>query len=253
MVKLHYNSYFSKPFIVSVNDEQYAFRSKEKALEFLTPLSSNHSIEINLNQDEFKNYVENISFDEKLKNLLTEKENTQFKDAEPTDIEKLNKDPESKQKPDEKFELPKEAQYFNDFIKFVNPVHGDVKKCALFKYVKYFRQRGKDIIICNGEKNSEVDPFYAVDRGQLTAYLQTIMDDKEKFDDFKSKIKTIYTIEQTELMPVDYIDFTINNKITIHNNPATELTIDGQSKLIPNIMEPKNQDEMKVDLEKVEK
>jgi len=201
-----------------------------------------------------------MNFFEKLEKLinnkveLTEKENTQFKEAEPVkDLDKVNKDPESRIEIDKKYEIPKEVKDFKDFLNKVNPIWGEVKRCSLFNYVKDFRKRGKDTIIMKGEKGGEVMPFCAVDRGELVSYTQGIMYDEEAYNKFKNDISTIYVIEEMEMLPDDYIDFLINGKISLMNNPGNEFEIEGQSDHIPTINTPKNQEELSIDTKQIEK
>jgi hypothetical protein len=190
-----------------------------------------------------------MNFTEKLKIFLGEAE------VAPRDFEKINKDPESAVTPEESLEIPKDTRTFRSFLELVNPLRGEVKRCALFKYIKEFRKRGKDVLILKGEKGQPegILPFFSVNRGELTAYLATIMNDEEALKDFTSQIETIYTTEETELQPVDYIDFVIKNKISIMSNPADEsFGVEAQSDSVPTNTTPKNQAELSVDPQKVE-
>jgi len=193
-----------------------------------------------------------MDFKEKLAILLKEEENEQFKEAKPADIDKVNTNPESRVNPEEILDLSLAQKDLRKFIELVNPLRGEIKRNALFKYVREFRRRGKDVLILKGEKGSDLLPFYSVDRGQLTSFLATLMDDEEAFKRFKDQLETIYTTEETELMPEDYIDFVINNKISIMSNPGMEFDIEGASKETPTNLTPKNQEDLSVDPQKIE-
>jgi len=190
-----------------------------------------------------------MNFTEKLKVFLGEAE------VKPRDIDQINKNPESAVNPEAALEIPKDVKTFRKFLELVNPLRGEVKRCALFKYIKEFRLRGKDVLILKKEKGAPegILPFYSVNRGELTAFLASIMDDEEAMKDFTSQIETIYTTEETELQPVDYIDFVIKNKISIMTNPADEsFGVDTPSSSVPSNTEPKNQAELSVEPHKVE-
>ena len=189
-----------------------------------------------------------MNFNERLSIFLQE-------ETKPRDIDTLNKNPEASVNPQPSLEIPEDVKTLEKFIVLVNPLRGEVKRCSLFRYVKEFRKRGKDVLILNGGKGQPNDilPFFSVDRGQLSAYLASIMDDEAGMKDFTSKISTIYTTEETELQPVDYIDFVIKNKISIMSNPAEEsFGVEAASANIPSITEPKNQEELSVEPHKIE-
>ena len=189
-----------------------------------------------------------MNFNDRLNIFLQE-------ETKPSDIDAINKNPEASVNPQPSLEIPKDVKTLERFIALVNPLRGEVKRCALFRYVKEFRKRGKDVLILNGGKGQPNDilPFFSVDRGQLSAYLASIMDDEAGMKDFTSKISTIYTTEETELQPIDYIDFVIKNKISIMSNPAEEsFGVEAASANIPSITEPKNQEELSVEPHKIE-
>lgn len=121
-----------------------------------------------------------------------------------------------------------DKEVIKEFIKYVNPVRGEIKKNSLFRYIVEFRKRNRDIIILKGDKNSEVYPFYAVDREKFTAFISTIIDEEEKIKEFSEEVQSIYLPnEETELNSLeDYIDFAIKNNITIVSNPASESEIE---------------------------
>jgi len=186
-----------------------------------------------------------MNFKERLNKFLQE-------ETVPNDADKVNKNPESMVNPEESLTIPKDVKTFRRFLELVNPLRGEVKRCALFRYIKEFRLRGKDVLILKGKTSDNVLPFFSVNRGELTAYLASIMDDDAAMKDFSSQIETIYTTEETELQPVDYIDFVIKNKISIMTNPAVEqFGVDSASEGIPSINTPKNQEELSVEPQKV--
>jgi hypothetical protein len=190
-----------------------------------------------------------MQFTERLKKFLQEEETA------PKDFKETNKNPESAVDPEASLEVPKDARTLQQFLTLVNPLRGEVKRSALFRYVSEFRKRGKDVLILKGVKGqpAELLPFFSVDRGQLSAYLASIMDDDEAMKDFTSQIETIYTTEECEMAPVDYMDFVIKNKISIMSNPAVEqFGVDAASESIPSINEPKNQEKLETDPQKVE-
>lgn len=189
-----------------------------------------------------------MSFIEKLKLFMEDKT-----EAKLLDIDKLNKNPESKQTPEVSLKIPEDTKTLQQFITLVNPLRGEVKRCALFRYIKEFRQRGKDVLILKGKSTDKVLPFYSVDRGQLTAFIASIMDDEEAMKTFTSQIQTIYSQEETELQPQDYIDFLIKGKISIMTNPAEEsFGVEEVSENIPTNMTPKNQEDLEVQPQKTE-
>jgi hypothetical protein len=171
----------------------------------------------------------------------------------------MNKNPESAVNPGESLEIPKEVKTLKQFFTLVNPLSGEVKRSALFRYIKEFRQRGKDVLILKNKNEVGVElcpglyPFFSVDRGQLSAYLASIMEDDAAMADFAKQIQTVYTQEECEMAPVDYIDFVIKNKISIMSNPADEfIGVEGPSDSVPSITEPKNQEKLATDTQKVE-
>jgi len=179
-----------------------------------------------------------MNFQERLNKFLSE-------ETKPNEPEKVNKNPESMVEPEKSLKVPEEAKSFRKFLELVNPLRGEVKRCALFKYIKEFRLRGKDVLILKGKTSDKVLPFFSVNRGELTAYLASIMDDEEAMKDFASQIETIYTTEETELQPVDYIDFVIKNKISIMTNAANEaFAVESPSESIPTNQTPKNQEDL---------
>ena len=189
-----------------------------------------------------------MNFNDKLKNFLEEKE-----ELKPTDPATVNNNPEAKQTPEASLKIPEDVKSLQQFFTLVNPMRGEVKRSALFRYVKEFRQRGKDVLILKGKSSDKQLPFFAVNRGELTAFLASIMDDGEAMKKFTDQIETIYSQEETELMPQDYIDFLIKNKISIMTNPAEEsFGVDSASESIPTNMTPKNQEDLSVDPQKVE-
>jgi hypothetical protein len=189
-----------------------------------------------------------MSFEERLKTFLQEKEETK-----PNEPDKVNKNPESMVQPEKSLTVPEDVKSLRKFFELVNPQRGEVKRCALFRYVKDFRQRGKDVIILKGKSTDELLPFFSVNRNELSAYLASIMDDEAAMKDFASQIETIYTTEETELQPVDYIDFVIKNKISIMSNPAEEaFGVDNPSESIPTNQTPKNQEDLSVKPQEVE-
>jgi hypothetical protein len=190
-----------------------------------------------------------MDFNERLKKFLEEKE----EEMKPNEPDKVNKDPESMVKPEESLKIPENIKSLQQFFTLVNPLRGEVKRCALFKYVKEFRQRGKDVLILKGKTSDKTMPFFSVNRAELTAFLASIMDDEEAMKKFSDQIETIYTTEETELRPGDYIDFVIKNKISIMSNPAEEsFGVESQSDSVPTINTSKNQAELSVDPQKVE-
>jgi len=189
-----------------------------------------------------------MNFTERLNNFLQE-------ETKPRDFKEINKNPESAVQPEASLEIPKDIRTLQKFLVLVNPLRGEVKRSALFRYVTEFRKRGKDVLILKGDKGQPSDllPFFSVDRGQLSAYLASIMDDEEAMKDFSEQISTVYTSEECELQPVDYMDFVIKNKISIMSNPAVEqFGVDAASESIPSINEPKNQEKLETDPQKVE-
>lgn len=192
-----------------------------------------------------------MNFTERLNNFLQE-------ETKPRDFKEINKNPESAVQPEASLEIPKDIRTLQKFLVLVNPLRGEVKRSALFRYVTEFRKRGKDVLILKGGEKApspgaSLLPFFSVDRGQLSAYLASIMDDEEAMKDFTNQIETIYTTEECELQPVDYMDFVIKNKISIMSNPAVEhFGVDAASESIPSINEPKNQEKLETDPQKVE-
>jgi hypothetical protein len=193
-----------------------------------------------------------MNFHDRLNAFLQEK-------TEPRDHMEMNKNPESAVTPAESLEIPKDVKTLKQFFTLVNPLRGEVKRSALFRYIKEFRQRGKDVLILKNQNEVGVDlcpglyPFFSVDRGQLSAYLASIMEDESAMSDFAKQIQTVYTQEECEMAPVDYIDFVIKNKISIMSNPADEfIGVEGPSDSIPTNMTPKNQEELSVEPHKVE-
>jgi len=189
----------------------------------------------------------NMDFKERLKIFLGEEE------TKPNDPDKVNKNPESKVEPEKSLKIPDDIKTLKQFFVLVNPIRGEVKRNCLFRYVKDFRRRGKDVIILKGKTKDNVLPFFSVDRIELSAYLASIMDDEQAMKDFTSQIETIYTTEETELMPVDYVDFVIKNKISIMTNPAVEqFGVDAQSDSVPTNFTPKDQENLSVKPQEVE-
>jgi len=189
-----------------------------------------------------------MDFKEKLRIFLKEEE------VKPTEVSKINDNPEGRVNPEESFKCPEDCKSLQQFLTLVNPLRGEVKRCSLFRYVKEFRKRGKDVLILKGAKGQPegVLPFFSVDRGELTAFLASIMNDEEAMKEFTAQIETIYTTEETELQPVDYIDFVIKNKISIMNNPAEEsFGVDAPSEGTPSNTTPKNQEELSVEPQKI--
>jgi hypothetical protein len=187
-----------------------------------------------------------MNFQERLNKFLSE-------ETKPNEPEKVNKNPESMVEPEKSLKVPEEAKSFRKFLELVNPLRGEVKRCALFKYIKEFRLRGKDVLILKGKTSDKVLPFFSVNRGELTAYLASIMDDEEAMKDFASQIETIYTTEETELQPVDYIDFVIKNKISIMTNAANEaFAVESPSESIPTNQTPKNQEDLSAKPQSIE-
>lgn len=189
-----------------------------------------------------------MSFEEKLKAFLQEKE-----EIKPDDPDKVNKNPESKINPEKSLQIPDDIKTLKQFFVLVNPIRGEVKRNCLFRYVKDFRRRGKDVIILKGKTKENVLPFFSVDRIELSAYLASIMDDEQAMKDFTSQIESVYVTEEMELQPVDYVDFVIKNKISIMSNPAIEqFGVDAQSKEVPTNLTPKDQKELSVKPQEVE-
>jgi hypothetical protein len=194
-----------------------------------------------------------MNFNERLKIFLGEEE------VKPNESGKVNKDPESQVKPEKALEISKDVKTLKQFFTLVNPLRGEVKRSALFRYIKEFRQRGKDVIILKNKNEVGVElcpglyPFFAVNRTELSAFLASIMEDEGAMKDFANQIETIYTQEETELQPVDYIDFVIKNKISIMTNPAEEsFGVDTPSDSVPTNMTPKNQEDLSVKPKEVE-
>lgn len=182
-----------------------------------------------------------------------EKLNLFLEEIKPRDTDAINKNPESAVNPQPSLKIPDDVKTLQQFFDLVNPLRGEVKRCSLFRYVKEFRKRGKDVLILKGKTSDKVLPFFSVDRGQLSAYLASIMDDETAMKNFSSQIETIYTTEETELQPVDYIDFVIKNKISIMSNPAEEqFGVDSASADVPSNLEPKNQADLSVKPQAVE-
>ena len=189
------------------------------------------------------------NFNEKLKLFLGEEKD----EPKPTEGDNLNKNPESKVKPEKALKISDDTKTLQQFFTLVNPLRGEVKRNCLFRYVKEFRKRGKDVLILKGKSKDEALPFFSVNRAELTAYLASIMDDEEAMKNFQEQISTVYTSEETELQPIDYIDFVIKNKISIMSNPAIEqFGVDSASESIPTNMTPKNQEDLSVKPQEVE-
>jgi hypothetical protein len=188
-----------------------------------------------------------MEFQERLKIFLKEEE------TKPNEPEKVNKNPEGMVEPEKALTIPEDVKTFQKFLELVNPLRGEVKRCALFKYIKEFRLRGKDVLILKGKTSDNVLPFFSVNRGELTAYLASIMDDEAAMKDFSDQIQTVYTQEECELAPIDYIDFVIKNKISIMTNPAEEsFGVDTPSASIPTNQTPKNQEDLSVKPQAIE-
>lgn len=184
-----------------------------------------------------------MDFKERLKIFLKEEE------VKPTEVKKINDNPEGRVNPEESFTCPEECKSLQQFLTLVNPLRGEVKRCSLFRYIKEFRKRGKDVLILKGAKGQPegILPFFSVNRGELTAFLASIMNDEEAMKDFQNQISTVYTQEECELAPIDYIDFVIKNKISIMTNPAEEsFGVDSPSESVPSNTTPKNQEELSV-------
>jgi hypothetical protein len=167
-------------------------------------------------------------FAERLKTYLKEEEKSgsNFKDATPSDFKAINKDPESRTiKKDEAKEV--DTKTLDAFLTLVNPTKGQMKKNCIFKYVNEFRKRNRDILIITSkdEKAESID-FYAVDRENFASFIATIMEDEEALKALKAQIKSVYTVEQTELALEDYIDMVIKGKISIITNPGEEFDVE---------------------------
>lgn len=194
-----------------------------------------------------------MDFQERLKKYLQEDTNTAFTKAEPVDPDTINKKPDERVEPEKSLKVPDDVKTLKQFFVLTNPVRGEVRRDALYRYIRDFRQRGRDVIILKGKSSDKTMPFFAVNRAELSAYLASIMDDDAAMKDFSSQIETIYTTEECELLPVDYIDFVIKQKISIMTNPAVEqFGVDTQSKEIPTNLKPKNQVELSVEPQKIE-